>query len=89
MCWCGVRAAGDRTLSECFKLFDLIHRVTTKHDVITRITREVLEDFADDGVVYAELRTTPKTNAAAGMSKRSYAEAVLRGMDEYVFPLSS
>jgi adenosine deaminase len=52
--------AGDRTLAECFKLFDVIHRITTDHDVITRITREVVEDFAADNVRYLELRTTPK-----------------------------
>lgn len=33
--------AGDRSLSECFKLFDVIHQLTTTHDVITRVTQEV------------------------------------------------
>ena len=51
---------GDRTLSECFKLFDIIHRITTDHNTITRITSEVIEDFAADNVHYLELRTTPK-----------------------------
>jgi len=31
----------DRSLSEVFKLFDLIHIVTTDHSSITRITKEV------------------------------------------------
>ena len=52
---------GDRSLSECFKLFDLIHRVTTKHAVITRITREVLHDFHADGVVRVSRRPTART----------------------------
>lgn len=52
--------AGDRTLAECFKLFEVIHKVTTDHETITSITREVVEDFAADNVVYLELRTTPK-----------------------------
>ena len=47
-------------MSECFKLFDVIHKVTTNHDSIARITREVIEDFAADNVIYLELRTTPK-----------------------------
>lgn len=52
--------SGDRTLAECFQLFDVIHRVTTDHGTVTRITREVVEDLAADNVIYAELRTTPK-----------------------------
>mmetsp|Transcript_26097 Transcript_26097/g.49276 ORF Transcript_26097/g.49276 Transcript_26097/m.49276 type:complete len:351 (-) Transcript_26097:333-1385(-) len=74
---------GDRSLGECFKLFDLIHKVTSHHDVITRITREVLEDFAADNVVYVELRTTPKNNSRAGMTKESYVDAVIKGMEMY------
>ncbi|RDX68165.1 Adenosine deaminase-like protein [Mucuna pruriens] len=70
----------DRSLSEVFKLFDLIHIVTTDHSSITRITKEVVEDFASENVVYLELRTTPKKNDSLGMSKRSYMEAVLEGL---------
>ncbi|KAL2339169.1 hypothetical protein Fmac_013615 [Flemingia macrophylla] len=70
----------DRSLSEVFKLFDLIHIVTTDHSSITRITKEAVEDFASENVVYLELRTTPKKNDSLGMSKRSYVEAVLDGL---------
>ncbi|KAL4419191.1 hypothetical protein ABPG77_007781 [Micractinium sp. CCAP 211/92] len=73
----------SRTLGECFKLFDVIHRITTDHDVITRITREVIEDMAADNVVYAELRTTPKARPEHGMTKESYLDAVFRGISEY------
>ena len=52
--------AGERTLSEVFLLFGVIHQVTTDHDILTRITQEVIEDFAADNVQYLELRTTPK-----------------------------
>ncbi|KAH7293814.1 hypothetical protein KP509_28G043800 [Ceratopteris richardii] len=72
--------AGDRSLAECFKLFDLIHLLTTDHNIITRITKEVIEDFASENVIYLELRTTPKLNPLAGMTKRSYVEAVLAGL---------
>ncbi|KAJ0016913.1 hypothetical protein Pint_10919 [Pistacia integerrima] len=70
----------DRTLHEVFKLFDLIHVITTDHKTVTRITKEVVEDFASENVVYLELRTTPKKNDSIGMSKRSYMEAVLEGL---------
>lgn len=69
-----------RSLPECFKLFDLIHTLTTDHRTVTRITKEVVEDFAAENVVYLELRTTPKKNEAVRMSKRSYVEAVLDGL---------
>ncbi|GAQ87811.1 Adenosine deaminase [Klebsormidium nitens] len=71
---------GDRSLADCFKLFDVIHQLTTEHDTITRITREVVADFAADSVVYLELRTTPKHRPEVGMTKQSYVEAVLAGL---------
>uniref|UniRef100_A0A1D1Y2R1 Adenosine deaminase-like protein n=1 Tax=Anthurium amnicola TaxID=1678845 RepID=A0A1D1Y2R1_9ARAE len=69
-----------RSLSECFMLFDLFHIITTDHTAVTRITKEVVEDFAAENVVYLELRTTPKKNEAKGMTKRSYMKAVLDGL---------
>ncbi len=51
---------GVRSLSSCFVLFGIIHRLTTTHEVITSIAREVVADFAADGCSYLELRTTPK-----------------------------
>ncbi|KAL5726843.1 adenosine deaminase [Ranunculus cassubicifolius] len=69
----------DRSLVECFKLFDLIHLLTTDHETVTRITKEVIEDFAAENIIYVELRTTPKKNEAKGMTKRSYVEAVING----------
>ncbi|PRW34001.1 adenosine deaminase [Chlorella sorokiniana] len=73
----------SRTLGECFQLFDVIHRITTTHEAIQRITREVLEDMAADNVVYAELRTTPKARPEQGMTKESYLDAVFRGIADY------
>mmetsp|Transcript_9457 Transcript_9457/g.28460 ORF Transcript_9457/g.28460 Transcript_9457/m.28460 type:complete len:365 (-) Transcript_9457:220-1314(-) len=73
---------GDKTLAECFSVFALIHEVTTEHDTITRLAREVVEDFAADRVVYLELRTTPKARPDCEMSKQSYTEAVLTGIDQ-------
>ncbi|CAM8979558.1 unnamed protein product [Rhodiola kirilowii] len=70
----------DRSLKEVFKLFDLILSLTTDHTTVTRITKEVIEDFVAENVVYLELRTTPKGDELKGMSKRSYIEAVLKGL---------
>ncbi|XP_027087899.1 N6-mAMP deaminase-like [Coffea arabica] len=70
----------DRSLVEVFKLFDLIHLITTDHKTVTKITKEVVEDFAAENVVYLELRTTPKRNDSKGMSKESYMQAVVEGL---------
>ena len=69
-----------RPLSECFELFGAIHALCTDHARIARVAAEAVVDFARDGVVYLELRTTPKDLEARGVSKESYCEAVLRGM---------
>ena len=74
-------AGKERSLAHCFQLFSLIHRLTTRHEVVTRVTREVIADAAADGVAYLELRTTPKENAAEGMTRLSYVEAVLAGIE--------
>ncbi|KAL4436777.1 hypothetical protein ABPG75_003916 [Micractinium tetrahymenae] len=71
------------SIGECFQLFDILHSLTTDHDALRRIAREALEDFAADNVVYAELRTTPKCRPDRGITKESYMEAVLAGVDDY------
>ncbi|XP_047069969.1 N6-mAMP deaminase-like [Lolium rigidum] len=70
----------SRSLPECFKLFDLFHILTTDHETVTRITKEVVGDFAAESVVYLEIRTTPKNNEGKGMTKRSYMNAVIKGL---------
>uniref|UniRef100_A0A453AT94 Adenosine deaminase domain-containing protein n=1 Tax=Aegilops tauschii subsp. strangulata TaxID=200361 RepID=A0A453AT94_AEGTS len=70
----------DRSLPECFRLFDLFHILTTDHDTVTRIAKEVVGDFAAENVLYLEIRTTPKNNEAKGMTKRSYMNAVVKGL---------
>lgn len=73
-----------QTISECFHIFDKIHEVSTNVDTIRRITRECCEDFASDGCVYLELRTTPKDRPEAkGLTKRDYVQAVLDGIQDY------
>lgn len=49
-----------RSLSKCFDIFTEIGKVIVDLEAIERITKEALEDFAKEGVVYLELRSTPK-----------------------------
>ena len=71
---------GNRSLQACFGLFGAIHELCTGHDAITRVAAEAVVDFALDGVVYLELRTTPKDYPDRNVSKESYCGAVLVGM---------
>lgn len=43
----------------------------------------MLHDFAADGVVYLELRTTPRALPKSGLSKAGYVEAILAVIREY------
>lgn len=72
-----LRSDDQRSLKECFAIFDVIHSVVVNTDMITRITREVVEDFAADGCVYLELRSTPRRDV---MTAREYVAAVEEGL---------
>uniref|UniRef100_A0A182N857 Adenosine deaminase-like protein n=1 Tax=Anopheles dirus TaxID=7168 RepID=A0A182N857_9DIPT len=63
------------TLEECFKKFQYAHDLTDRQESLERATQRVIEDFANDNVIYLELRTTPKRTAH--MSKRQYLCTVL------------
>ena len=52
--------------------------LTDSPSAVELATSAVVGEFAADGVVYLELRTTPRREK--GMSKREYLEAVLRGL---------
>lgn len=75
-------AAGD-ALSKCFSVFDAVHRLIVSCDHVRRITREALDDFAEDNAVLVELRTTPKELPAWNVTRRSYVEAVLAGIEDH------
>lgn len=46
-------------------------------------TAAVLRDFEDDGVVYLELRTTPRGFAETVLTKERYVETVLSTIEQY------
>ncbi|EST06519.1 Adenosine/AMP deaminase domain protein [Kalmanozyma brasiliensis GHG001] len=69
------------TLSEAFSVFTVIHSCVTTLSDVERIAFEVGEDMASDGVVYAEIRSTPR--AMEGGSLDDYVRAVLRGFGRY------
>lgn len=56
-----------RTLEECFQMFQVIHQLTTSAEDILMVTKDVIKEFADDGVKYLELRSTPRGDGATGI----------------------
>jgi adenosine deaminase len=49
-----------RSLADCFEVFVEISKVVDDLEALRRITTEALQDFADEGAAYVELRSTPK-----------------------------
>jgi adenosine deaminase len=64
-----------RSLSECFDVFRIAHDLVDSVDAVKLAARCVIQEFADDNVVYLELRSTPR--ASATMTKAEYLQAVV------------
>ncbi|XP_076785719.1 N6-Methyl-AMP deaminase isoform X2 [Arvicanthis niloticus] len=71
-----------RTLEECFQMFQVIHQLTTNAEDILMVTKDVIKEFADDGVKYLELRSTPRGENATGMTRKTYVESILEGIKQ-------
>lgn len=52
-----------RSLSDCFKIFDVIHFTVNTAAAVGRITKEMIEDCIHDNIKYVEIRTTPRSIA--------------------------
>lgn len=70
----------ERTLNDCFELFKVAHNITNNVDNLYLTTRDVIKEFYDDGVIYLELRSTPR--CANDMSKKQYIEIIVRAIKD-------
>jgi len=65
-----------------FPLFSTyIYELCSTQESIVYSTNAVLRDFADDGVVYLELRTTPRSSAL--ITKEEYISTILSCIDNF------
>lgn len=71
----------DLTLRPCFELFTVIHDLIPDTETLRAAVLSVLRDFADDNVVYLELRTTPRKTKQ--MTAEQYLHTVLAAVLEY------
>ncbi|KAJ2973722.1 hypothetical protein NUW58_g8865 [Xylaria curta] len=72
----------DYDLETFFPLFSsYIYRLVDDADSLHYSTVSVVRDFARDGVVYLELRTTPRASPKDGLAKEAYVSHVLAAID--------
>ena len=67
-----------------FPLFSkYIYALCNDRDSLIYITKSVLKDFESDGVVYLELRTTPRAISSANISKDNYVQTILKCITDF------
>ena len=70
-----------RTLEEYLERFDLPLLVLQRADAIERVTYELVEDLAQEGVDYAEIRFAPQLSVNGGLTQDEVVEAAIRGAE--------
>ncbi|KAL2181458.1 uncharacterized protein P884DRAFT_265915 [Thermothelomyces heterothallicus CBS 202.75] len=74
----------DYDLKTFFPLFSsYIYNLVNDAAALRYATLSVLRDFAADGVVYLELRTTPRAMPAAGLTEAGYVQTILDAIADY------
>ncbi len=80
------RGANRRDLELYLEGFEHTVAVLQTPEALARVARESLEDLAEDGVVYAELRFAPELNTRQGLSMGAVVDAALAGMADGPIP---
>jgi adenosine deaminase len=74
------RGADRKALELYLEGFRHTVAVMQSHDAIERVATECVEDLADDGVVYAEIRMAPELLTDGGLTLDEAVEAMLAGL---------
>lgn len=69
------------SLVEYLKTFAVTTGVMQTQEALTRVAREFVQDLADDGVVYGELRWAPEQHLERGLTLDQTVEAVQEGIE--------
>lgn len=70
------------SLVEYLKSFELTVAVMRTAENLSRIAREFVEDLANDGVIYAEMRWAPEQHASGELTLEEAVQAVQEGLEE-------
>lgn len=76
-----MRVSDAANLEEYLERFDVTLAVMQTADALERISYELVEDAAADGVRYLEVRFAPILNVRRGLSLGAVLEASLRGLE--------
>ena len=74
-------SASSGSLERYLETFDHTVAVMQTAEGIRRVARECVEDLAEDGVVYAEVRYAPEQHLEGGLSIEQVVEAVKAGFE--------
>ncbi|KZC94926.1 MULTISPECIES: adenosine deaminase [Clavibacter] len=77
-------SADSGSLVDYLKTFDVTIAVMQTEENLARVAREFVEDLAEDGVVYGEIRWAPEQHLTTGLSLDAVVEAVQAGIEEGV-----
>ncbi|MCE7482249.1 MULTISPECIES: adenosine deaminase [Microbacterium] len=76
------KRSGSDSLVDYLESFDYTVAVMQTAENLTRIAREFVEDLADDGVIYGEVRWAPEQHQSGGLSLDDAVEAVQQGIED-------
>jgi len=76
-----VEAAGSGSLERYLETFSHTVAVMQTRSALTRVAWECVEDLADDGVVYAEIRYAPEQHLTGDLTLDDVVDAVQQGLD--------
>src|SRR5690606_9136946 len=75
-------AAGSGSLERYLETFEHTVAVMQRPEHLRRVAAECIEDLAEDGVVYAEVRYAPEQHLAGGLTLEQVVDAVREGFEE-------
>ena len=73
------KRANCGSVNEYLKMFDLPCAVMQTREALERITFELGEDMANQGVAYSEIRFAPQQHVSKGLTQAETIEAVIAG----------
>ena len=68
-----------QSLADAFLRFPVLQALTDNPQAVELAVEEVVKEFAADGVIYAELRSTPRA-VEGRMTKRQYVQALVEAV---------
>jgi len=74
-----IKHANAKDVNEYLEMFDAPTQVLQDKASLTRITKELIDDMATEGIVYAEIRFAPQIHTHKGLTQDEATEAVLEG----------